>query len=278
MLPNVLKAAERLFTLQDKADSLTMNPQPDNSRSAPHNSALTFDSISYSYGENIALKDISFTLAPEQKVAIVGRSGSGKTTLVNLLTGLWPLQQGKITLNDDTTAVNLHSLSSDARANIINILAQQHHIFDATLRENLRYATPDASETQMLEALTQAQLKPWVDDLQKGLDTRLGTAGRKVSQGQSRRIAIAQALLKQASILVLDEPTEGLDNRSKENVMRAILTVMNKATVLTVTHDPELLAQMDKIIWLENGQLVAQGTHNELTHTYNSYKALTTRF
>lgn len=277
-LPNVLKAAERLFILQDKADAKTDHFESESGEHTFRKGVLTFDGITYRYGENIALKNITFTLAHGQKVAIVGRSGSGKTTLVNLLTGLWPLQQGKITLNDDTTAVNLHSLNSDTRANIINILAQQHHIFDATLCENLRYAAPNASETHMLEALKQAQLEPWVNQLPEGLNTRLGTAGRSVSQGQSRRIAIAQALLKQATILVLDEPTEGLDNRSKESVMRAILSVMNHATVLTVTHDPELLSQMDKVIWLENGQLIGQGSHHELTQTYTDYKTLTTRF
>ena len=278
-LPNVLKAAERLFTLQDKASDQS------NHRSAlidaqfdKNNIALTLNNISYKYDEHNALTNVSFMLKSRQKVAIVGRSGSGKTTLVNLLTGLWPLQQGSITLGDHNNAQDLHSLSSDSRANVINILAQQHHIFDGTLSENLRYAKPSATKEEMLEAINLAQLEPWFNELQAGLKTRLGTGGRSVSQGQSRRIAIAQALLQNPAILVLDEPTEGLDNQSKQTVMNAIMHVMSDASVLTITHDPALLAQMDNIIWLENGKLVAQGSHKELSEKHQEYVSLTTRF
>lgn len=279
-LPNVLKAAERLFTLEDKAASTQIESKHvdiDENFSA-QNHTLVLNNISYQYGEQTALTNISFELMPQQKVAIVGRSGSGKTTLVNLLTGLWPLQQGSITLNNQNSVVDLHSLNNDIRANVINILAQQHHIFDGTLSENLRYAAPNATKEQMIEALALAQLSPWFNDLKEGLKTRLGTGGRNVSQGQSRRIAIAQALLKNPTILVLDEPTEGLDNQSKQGVMQAIMHVMNNASVLTITHDPALLAQMDNVVWLEGGKVVAQGSHKELSSTYPDYVALTTRF
>ncbi|MBB1326952.1 thiol reductant ABC exporter subunit CydC [Pseudoalteromonas sp. SR45-1] len=279
-LPNVLKAAERLFTLEDKAASTQIESKHvdiDENFSA-QNHKLVLNNISYQYGEQTALTNISFELMPQQKVAIVGRSGSGKTTLVNLLTGLWPLQQGCITLNNQNSVVDLHSLNNDIRANVINILAQQHHIFDGTLSENLRYAAPNATKEQMIEALALAQLSPWFNELKEGLKTRLGTGGRNVSQGQSRRIAIAQALLKNPAILVLDEPTEGLDNQSKQGVMQAIMHVMNNASVLTITHDPALLAQMDNVVWLEGGKVVAQGSHKELSSTYPDYIALTTRF
>ncbi|WP_282114899.1 thiol reductant ABC exporter subunit CydC [Pseudoalteromonas arctica] len=279
-LPSVLKAAERLFTLEDKAASSQAKDthvDVDKSFSA-QNHMLALNNISYQYGEQTALTNISFELMPQQKVAIVGRSGSGKTTLVNLLTGLWPLQQGSITLSNQNSVVNLHSLNNDLRANVINILAQQHHIFDGTLSENLRYAAPNATKEQMIEALTLAQLSPWFNELKEGLKTRLGTGGRNVSQGQSRRIAIAQALLKNPAILVLDEPTEGLDNQSKQGVMQAIMHVMDNASVLTITHDPALLAQMDNVVWLEGGKVVAQGSHKELSGAYPGYVALTTRF
>ena len=278
-LPNVLKAAERLFTLQDKASDQSNNCSAlIDTQFDKNNIALTLNNISYKYDEHNALNNVSFMLKSRQKVAIVGRSGSGKTTLVNLLTGLWPLQQGSITLGDHNNAQDLHSLSSDSRANVINILAQQHHIFDGTLSENLRYAKPSATKEEMLEAINLAQLEPWFNELQEGLKTRLGTGGRSVSQGQSRRIAIAQALLKNPAILVLDEPTEGLDNQSKQTVMNAIMHVMSDASVLTITHDPALLAQMDNIIWLENGKLVAQGSHKELSEKHQEYVSLTTRF
>ncbi|MEL0633702.1 thiol reductant ABC exporter subunit CydC [Pseudoalteromonas carrageenovora] len=278
-LPNVLKAAERLFTLQDKVSDQSNNHSAlIDTQFDKNNTALTLNNISYKYDEHNALTDVSFMLKAQQKVAIVGRSGSGKTTLVNLLTGLWPLQQGSITLGDQTNSQELHSLSNDTRASVINILAQQHHIFDGTLSENLRYAAPSATKEEMLEAIKLAQLEPWFNDLQEGLKTRLGTGGRSVSQGQSRRIAIAQALLQNPAILVLDEPTEGLDNQSKQTVMNAIMQVMSNASVLTITHDPALLTQMNNVIWLEDGKVVAQGSHKELSSAYPDYVALTTRF
>ncbi|GEB71380.1 Cysteine ABC transporter ATP-binding protein [Pseudoalteromonas carrageenovora] len=278
-LPNVLKAAERLFTLQDKVSAQSNNHSAlIDTQFDKNNTALTLNNISYKYDEHNALTDVSFMLKAQQKVAIVGRSGSGKTTLVNLLTGLWPLQQGSITLGDQNNSQELHSLSNDTRASFINILAQQHHIFDGTLSENLRYAAPSATKEEMLEAIKLAQLEPWFNDLQKGLKTRLGIGGRSVSQGQSRRIAIAQALLQNPAILVLDEPTEGLDNQSKQTVMNAIMQVMGNASVLTITHDPALLTQMNNVIWLEDGKVVAQGSHKELSSAYPDYVALTTRF
>ncbi|ALS33570.1 ATP-binding cassette, subfamily C, bacterial CydC [Pseudoalteromonas translucida KMM 520] len=277
-LPNVLKAAERLFTLEDKAANA--NTQYDaaiNNNSALQNASLTLKNISYYYDKHPALNDVSFELKPQQKVAIVGRSGSGKTTLVNLLTGLWPLQQGSITLSEQGNCVDLHLLNNDNRAKLINILAQQHHIFDGTLKENLSYAAPNATKAQMLDALAHAQLSPWFTELKSGLNTRLGTGGRNVSQGQSRRIAIAQALLQNPAILVLDEPTEGLDNQSKQSVMHAIMQVMSNASVLTITHDPALLEHMDNIIWLEDGRVIAQGTHQQLLSD-PAYTSLTIRF
>ena len=278
-LPNVLKAAERLFTLQDKASDQSNNCSAlIDTQFDKNNIALTLNNISYKYDEHNALNNVSFMLKSRQKVAIVGRSGSGKTTLVNLLTGLWPLQQGSITLGDHNNAQDLHSLSSDSRANVINILAQQHHIFDGTLSENLRYAKPNATKEEMLEAINLAQLEPWFNELQEVLKTRLGTGGRSVSQGQSRRIAIAQALLQNPAILVLDEPTEGLDNQSKQTVMNAIMQVMSNVSVLTITHDPALLSQMNNVIWLEDGKVIAQGSHKELSSAYPDYVALTTRF
>ncbi|TMN83933.1 MULTISPECIES: thiol reductant ABC exporter subunit CydC [unclassified Pseudoalteromonas] len=278
-LPNVLKAAERLFTLQDKVSAQSNNQVAlIDTQYDKNNTSLTLNNISYKYDEHIALTNVSFILKAQQKVAIVGRSGSGKTTLVNLLTGLWPLQQGSITLGDQNNPQELHSLSNDTRANVINILAQQHHIFDGTLSENLRYAAPNATKDEMLEAIKLAELKPWFDGLKAGLKTRLGTGGRNVSQGQSRRIAIAQALLQNPAILVLDEPTEGLDNHSKQTVMNAIMQVMSNVSVLTITHDPALLSQINNVIWLEDGKVIAQGSHKELSSAYPDYVALTTRF
>ncbi|KKK43205.1 hypothetical protein LCGC14_3168760, partial [marine sediment metagenome] len=164
------------------------------------------------------------------------------------------------------------------RCELVNIVAQQHHIFDGTIAENLRYAAPSATKQQMRTACQQAQLGDWLSELKLGLDTRLGTGGRSLSRGQSRRLALAQALLRAPAILVLDEPTEGLDNQSKHQVMDAILTSMQHCTVISITHDPALLANMDKVIWLEQGQVKAIATHQQLLTEHADYVNLITRF
>lgn len=276
-LPNVLKAAERLFILEDKTLSTNAASTTDIELLNKH-WALSLNNVSYHYGQKQALNNVSFELPTKQKVAIVGRSGSGKTTLVNLLSSLWPLQQGTINLQSDNEIISLHDLNNESRAKTLNILAQQHHIFDGTLSENLAYAAPDATSQQMIAALTQAELGGWFSELKQGLKTRLGTGGRNVSQGQSRRIALAQALLQKPAILVLDEPTEGLDNISKQAVMNSVLQLKEHASVLTITHDPALLSQMDSVIWLDSGQIIAQGSHQQLLNEHPDYVALTTRF
>jgi len=276
-LPNVLKAAERLFTLEDKTLNTSDVSTTDIELLNKH-WALSLNNVSYHYGQKQALNNVSFALPAKHKVAIVGRSGSGKTTLVNLLSSLWPLQQGTISLQSGKEIINLHELNNECRAKTLNILAQQHHIFDGTLGENLAYAAPDATSQQMIAALKQAELGGWFSELKQGLKTRLGTGGRNVSQGQSRRIALAQALLQQPAILVLDEPTEGLDTISKQAVMNSILQLKEHASVLTITHDPALLSQMDSVIWLDSGQIIAQGSHQQLLNEHPDYVALTTRF
>lgn len=232
--------------------------------------------------QHFALENISLSINPGQNVALVGPSGSGKSTLVNLLSGLWPEQHGSICVMHDANGqidkeYAIKGLTFAQRTKLIAILAQQHHIFDGTIADNLRYAAPDATHEQMLHACEQAQLGDWVFTLPNKLNTRLGSAGRRISQGQSRRLAIAQLLLRRPALLVLDEPTEGLDNQSKQAVMKAIMGAMNESTVLCITHDPALLCNMDKIIWLENGQLKGEGTHQVLLAEHQQYKELITR-
>ncbi|MGS0497289.1 thiol reductant ABC exporter subunit CydC [Pseudoalteromonas mariniglutinosa] len=275
-LPVALSAAQRIFALEDK---LPLTTNTTHELVAVQPLGLEFKQLSYNYhADNYALSNINFTILPLQKVAIVGQSGSGKSTLVNLLSGLWPQQNGAINLLSPDKNIAINTISQQNRCELISIVAQQHHIFDGTIAENLRYAAPDASEAQMYEVCQQAQLTDWLHELKLGLKTRLGTAGRSLSRGQSRRLALAQALLRTPAILVLDEPTEGLDNQSKHLVMDAILTSMEHCTVISITHDPALLANMDKVIWLEQGAVKAIATHQQLVTKHTDYVNLITRF
>ncbi len=275
-LPNALSAAARIFELEDKlgkdtpAATVRVKNQP---------LGIRFTGIDYYYhSQSKALKEINLTINAKQKVALVGPSGSGKTTLINLLSGLWPTQAGKIELIYDNQQINLNTISTDNRFELLTIVAQQHHIFDGTLAQNLRYALPAATDEALLKACEQAQLGPWLSQLPEGLKTRLGTAGRTVSQGQARRIAIAQALLRDSAIIVLDEPTESLDNHTKHAVIDTVMDVMAEKTVITITHDPALLNKMDQVIWLEQGEIRAIDSHQSLLQNEHDYVSLVTRF
>ena len=281
-LPSVLGAAKRIFELEDKLTHNTTNTKEAHQPTLMNNNqalGLTLNNVSYCYnGNQYALEDISLTINAAEKVALVGPSGSGKTTLVNLLTGLWPMQTGSASLTNKQQTIDLNSLTSQQRFALLSIVAQQHHIFDGTLRENLLYAAPEADDETLIKACQHAQLGDWLENLKHGLDTRFGTAGRKLSQGQSRRIALAQALLRNSALVVLDEPTESLDNQTKHAVINTLMQVMKNKTVLTITHDPALLSTMDKVIWLEDGKLRAAGKHQTLVAEHTDYLSLITRF
>ncbi len=277
-LPLTLSAAKRLFALEDKHSSHLSKQQ----NSLAHQSAIGLElaAVNYQYAgaKNKALNNINFVITPGSKVALVGASGSGKTTLVNLLTGLWPKQSGSLKFITDQGTFELESMTAATRFKQLTIVAQQHHIFDGTLRENLRYAAPEATDEMLIEACEQAELGSWLKNLKTGLNTRLGTAGRKLSHGQSRRIAIAQALLREGNLIVLDEPTESLDNHTKQKLLTTLEKIWADKTMLTITHDPEMLSRVDKVIWLEQGQVRAIASHAELVANEADYVELITRF
>jgi len=277
-LPNALSAAQRLFTLEDKLEEHNEQKQ---AHAIPHSAlGLEFKNVNYRYqgATSNALNEINLSIASGSKLALVGASGSGKTTLVNLLTGLWPIQSGTLELTTKENTFELSKLSHQQRFKCMTIVAQQHHIFDGTLRENLRYAAFDATDEMLIEACEQAELGSWLSNLKDGLNTRLGTAGRKLSHGQSRRVAIAQALLRQGNLIILDEPTESLDNHTKQNLLTTLEKIWADKTMLTITHDPAMLSRVDKVIWLEQGQVRALASHAELVATEADYVELITRF
>ena len=284
-LPLTLSAAKRLFDLEDKHSSLAEKPnnlddQLANQLADKSGLGLELSEVNYQYlgAKSKALSNINFAITPGSKVALVGASGSGKTTLVNLLTGLWPLQSGSLKLTTKQDNFELESLSTATRFKQLTIVAQQHHIFDGTLRENLRYAAFDATDEMLIEACENAELGSWLKNLKAGLNTRLGTAGRKLSHGQSRRITIAQALLRQGNLIILDEPTESLDNHTKQNLLTTLEKIWADKTMLTITHDPAMLSRVDKVIWLEQGQVRAFASHAELMANEADYVELITRF
>ncbi|MBS2537132.1 ATP-binding cassette domain-containing protein, partial [Catenulispora sp. NF23] len=206
-----------------------------------------------------AFQQLDLDLAPGRKVAVVGPSGSGKTTLISALLRLVdPADPASITLGGVPTA----ALRPEDVRRVVGLCAQDAHVFDSTLRENLRLARPDASDAELVSVLRQARLADWVGTLPRGLDTFVGEHGARLSGGQHRRLVLARALLADFPVLLLDEPTEHLDPATADALLRDLLALPQ--TTLLVTHRLAGLEHVDEIVVLDAGQVVERGTWPEL--------------
>lgn len=232
---------------------------------------VAFKDVDFAYGDNKrVLHDISFTIKAGKKVALVGESGGGKSTIANLLMRLYSPNNGHIYINDtDTQDATQLSL----RESVATVF-QDASLFSGTIRENISYAKPDATDTEIIAAAKAANAYDFVSDLKDGFDTEIGERGIKLSGGQKQRIAIARALLKDAPILILDEATSSLDSRSEVVVQEALDNLMKDRTVLIIAHRLSTIAGVDTIVTLKNGRVDETGTPAELSKTDGIYAQL----
>ncbi|MFC0322019.1 cysteine/glutathione ABC transporter ATP-binding protein/permease CydC [Gallibacterium melopsittaci] len=233
----------------------------------PQEKLIQFEHLSFAYPDmsEKALDDVSFSLARAQKIAILGKTGSGKSTLLQLLIRNYLPTQGDILLAGKPIA---QYSEATLREQII-LLTQRVHIFSDTLRENLLLANPTASDEQLAELLTKVGLG-YLLTQEQGLETWLGDGGRTLSGGEQRRLGIARVLLSSASIILLDEPTEGLDRETERQVLALLLEYCQDKTVIMVTHRLTGLSQFDQVIVMDNAKLVEQGDFTQLSQTADS--------
>ncbi|MFN6972002.1 MAG: ABC transporter ATP-binding protein [Rheinheimera sp.] len=277
------------------ADGITTLSQPQLVQDAPNaqplvvnGGAIRFDDLRFNYGKVAAasgnestppkaavLDGLQLLIKPGEKVGLVGRSGAGKSTLVNLLLRFYDVEQGKILIDDqDISQVQQESLRAQ-----IAMVTQDTSLLHRSVRENVLYGKPDATEAELLAAIKAAEADVFIADLtdpkgQRGLDAQVGERGVKLSGGQRQRIAIARVLLKNAPILILDEATSALDSEVEAAIQHSLNTLMDGKTVIAIAHRLSTIAAMDRLIVLDQGRIVEEGTHQQLISAGGIYAQL----
>ena len=265
-----LAAAQRVFDVLD----LEHERVRDAGKAAlsGFSSSVEFRHVSFRHDRSQAeaLVDISLTIQVGEVLALVGKTGSGKTTLVSLLPRLYDCTAGQLLINGtDIRTYTLHSLRQQ-----IAIVSQETVLFDDTVKHNIAYARPDASEQEILDAAAAAYALEFIERLPHELETRIGESGVMLSGGQRQRLAIARAILRNAPLLILDEATSALDSVSEQLVQQALANLMKGRTTLVIAHRLSTIQRADRIAVLDQGRLVGCGTHTELITTCGVYRQL----
>ena len=263
-------SAERIIELLDEQPAVAELEQP--RRIARASGAIHFDKVWFTYegADQPALRAVDLRLAPGRKIAIVGASGAGKSTLTKLLLRSYDPDRGRITLDGcDLRALSL----ADLRSNIGAVL-QETLVFDGTVAENIRWGKPDATDAEVRAAAEAADAHGFITRLDHGYDTRVGQRGRLLSGGQRQRLAIARAMIRDAPVLLLDEPTTGLDAASGQRVLAPLRRLMAGRTTIIISHDLLTVTDADEIVVLEAGAVSAVGTHEQLLATSPTYAQL----
>ncbi|MDQ2690704.1 MAG: ATP-binding cassette domain-containing protein, partial [Chloroflexota bacterium] len=264
------EAAKRLFEIVDAQPAVKDDTR--HSKLDTRLSTIEFSNVSFSYTTQSipALQDISFTIPAGKSVAIVGPSGAGKSTLAHLLLRFWEYGDGQITLGD----TSLKELDQDEVRKQIALVSQNSYFFNTTIRENLRLARRSVTAEEIEAAARAAQIHEFILNLPKGYDTLIGEQGVRLSGGERQRLAIARALLKDADILILDEPTANLDPPTEKQILDTLFETMRGKTTMLITHRLIGLEHMDEILVLQNGKIQERGTHEELFLRKGLYRRL----
>ncbi|MEM6988400.1 MAG: ATP-binding cassette domain-containing protein, partial [Pseudomonadota bacterium] len=259
---------ERLVALLDQQPEVQDSPTATPLQSGP--GRVEFDCVSFSYEDRPILQDVSIVIEPGQKLAIVGSSGAGKSTLARLLFRFFDPTSGTVKIDGQAlTDATLESVRSR-----LALVPQDTVLFNDSLRNNLLYAKPDASDEDLLDALDTADLGSFVRSLPSGLDTLVGERGLKLSGGEKQRVAITRALLRAAPIVVFDEATSSLDGQSEHQILRAMRRLQAQSTSLVIAHRMSTIIDADRIVVLDAGRVVELGTHSQLIAQDGVYKAL----
>ncbi len=269
-MQGVFVAASRVFELFDLIPEIKDKENATELKEIKN--SIKFENVNFEYSDNVpVLKNINLEVKKFETVALVGNSGGGKSTIVNLIPRFYDIKSGSIKI--DGTDIRDFTLSS-LRQNISEVF-QDNFLFSGTIRDNILMGDFNASEEEIDNAIKLAHLDEFIEHLDKGLDTVIGERGTSLSGGQKQRVAIARAILKNAPIIILDEATSALDNKSEAIVQKALENLMKNKTVFVIAHRLSTIKDADRIVVVNNGELVEAGSHDELMQIENGqYKAL----
>ncbi len=254
-IENMFGLLKRQSTVQDKTDAPIINVQ---------HAAIEFEQVDFSYqNQRQILKKLSFSVAPGEKVAIVGPSGSGKSTIGRLLFRFYDISVGSIRIDGQ----DLRDVQQLSLRQAIGVVPQDTVLFNDTIWNNVAYGCTDASDEAIWKAIDMASLRTFVESIPEGVQTIVGERGLKVSGGEKQRIAIARVLLKNPSILLFDEATSALDSESERSILKALAQISANKTTIVIAHRLSTIVDADRILVIDDGKLVEQGSHQELlTH------------
>ncbi|OLQ93293.1 multidrug ABC transporter ATP-binding protein [Vibrio panuliri] len=263
-----MKTLSKPIDIQDKADAKPLTV---------HQGGIEFDNVSFHYGdkEKGVISNLNLHIKPGEKVGLVGRSGAGKSTLVNLLLRFHDVEEGQIKIDGQV----ISDVTQESLRGSIGMVTQDTSLLHRSIRENILYGKPNASEDELLRATQQAHAHEFIQTLNDpfgnvGYDAQVGERGVKLSGGQRQRIAISRVLLKDAPLLVLDEATSALDSEVEAAIQESLYELMEGKTVIAIAHRLSTIAAMDRLIVLDQGQVVEQGTHQQLLKNQGIYAQL----
>jgi len=244
---------------------------PDAIVPAEANGNVVFKNVQFSYNpERQILKNVNFELKSGNSIAIVGPSGSGKSTIINLIPRLYDVCGGEVTFD----GIDVRKLDLEFLRRNIGIVSQETYLFNGTIRENLLYAKPDATEEELIEACKKANIYDFVQNQEKGLDTMVGNRGLKLSGGEKQRISIARILLKDPVLFIFDEATSALDSISEKKIQEAIDPIIHSRTSILIAHRLSTILAADEILVIKDGEIAERGTHSELLDDGGIYQEL----